>query len=121
MRYSTSSLRFGGLIIAFALAGAAPVALADVATDLTESIAVHYDDLNLEADAGARMLVRRISVAAMEVCGGRNDLRMKIEVRERFDKCRAHAEQSAIAKVGHPRVTAVYAKKGSMDKRLASR
>jgi len=123
MYRSISTRLIGGLILASAFAGFAPTALADAANSYgpAESVTVHYDDLNLEAEAGAKALVNRIAAAATLVCGGQQDFRFKLGARLRFETCRTSATQSAIAKVDHPRVTAIYESKQSTDKRLASR
>src|SRR5215831_2432005 len=104
MNRSNSICLIGGLMFASVIAGFTPTALADAAgfDGQAKSIIVRYDDLNLEAEAGARTLVNRIATAAMQVCGSRQNERSTLEARRQFETCRASAMQSAITTVDHP-------------------
>jgi UrcA family protein len=123
MSHSILTRRISAVAFAFAYAGFAPTLFADVGyrDEATQDVIVRYDDLNLQAQAGAKALVNRIATAATKVCGGRQDFRRMLMARLQFEACRTTAMQSAVARVNHPVVTAIYEKKQSADKRLASR
>jgi UrcA family protein len=118
MSHSMSIRLIGGLILTSALTASAPAAQADVVERSNASVTVHFDDLNLDAEAGAKALLNRIAIAGAKVCGARQNFRPMLA--PHFETCRTTAVQSAIASVNHPLVNAIYANKQSTNKRLAS-
>ncbi len=81
---------------------------------------VKYADLNLNTTAGANVLYRRIGAAAKQVCGDpdRRDLARTTQA----TACTARAVAEAVAKVGAPALTRVYAREtgGTPATRLAA-
>jgi UrcA family protein len=72
---------------------------------LTRTVA--YGDLNLDTEAGARVLYSRLRIAANGVCSplaGRN-----LSLRSRWQACYDNAMASAVAQVNHTAVTVLYA------------
>jgi UrcA family protein len=71
------------------------------------SVVVHYADLNLATEQGARALYQRIAIAAWNVCPveDNRDLRAAAERRT----CREQAIARAVRDVGTPLLAAVYA------------
>jgi UrcA family protein len=95
----------GGLlaIAALALATASPT----FAGSLTgPDVVVSYSDLNLDSVDGATTLLKRIRVAADNVCAPLNH--GNISSRANVDKCNAKLTDAAVTKVNHPVVASVY-------------
>jgi len=79
------------------------------AADETRSTRVHYGDLNLTEVGDADELVRRVQLAAREVCAdnvGERDPRIVADIRT----CVRDAMAQAIRDLDHPVVTARYAR-----------
>jgi UrcA family protein len=85
-------------------------------------VKVEYSDLDLEKEAGAATLLRRLSRAAKNVCGAAHlDVSNFHQKRERV-ACRMTALQNAVADVNHPIVTALYQNtQSNVSIRLATR
>jgi UrcA family protein len=69
---------------------------------------VSYADLNLRTDAGARTLLDRVQGAAKKVCAPEpspNDLTQQTD----FKTCLHDAVAGAVAELGNPTVSALYA------------
>ena len=64
---------------------------------------VKFGDLNITTAAGAKVLYRRIQVAAMEVCPAQFAYSLRIEQAQRA--CVEHAIDNAIKKVNSPVLT----------------
>lgn len=95
----------GGLlaIAAFAVAIATPT----LAGNLTgPDVVVRYSDLNLDSVDGATTLLKRIRVAADNVCAPLDH--GDIASRANVDKCNAKLTDAAVTKVNHPVVASVY-------------
>ncbi|HEX5048179.1 MAG TPA: UrcA family protein [Gammaproteobacteria bacterium] len=71
----------------------------------THKIVVQYGDLNVNSAKGAEQLYSRISSAAHEVCG---DVIAPLRLDTAYLRCRQTAMEDAVAKVGHPKLTALY-------------
>jgi UrcA family protein len=95
----------GGLLAlaAFALAIATP-ALAGSATG--PDVVVRYSDLNLDSVDGATTLLKRIKVAANNVCAPLNH--GDIASRANVGRCNAKLTDAAVTKINHPVVASVY-------------
>ena len=68
---------------------------------------VNYGDLNLDTEAGARVLYARLRVAAKEVCSPLAGRALSLQAR--WQACYDHAIASAVADVNHSTVTALHA------------
>ena len=88
------------------IGAAAAAGMASAATpDLdAPSIAVKYDPATLDSNDGARQLYARLANAAVEVCPSYDAHWISHQV----EVCRAHAIESAVAKVHNPRLAAIY-------------
>jgi UrcA family protein len=93
-----------GLLIA-AVAALLPAAAVSAAErDEPLSTVVRYGDLDIESEAGAEALYRRLQLAARRVCpGDSRDLAMRAAVRA----CRAQAIERAVGSIGSTRLAAV--------------
>jgi len=60
---------------------------------------VSYSDLNLETEAGANTLLRRIKFAARPVCGVNDAGLMAMEFRAQLHRCAEQATARAVADV----------------------
>lgn len=90
-----------GSLLAIALASSATVLAADAAP----SVRVSYAGLDLKSEQGARILYRRISAAAEQVCPSA-DPRALVEF-SASRACRAQAVARAIQEVGNPKLAAM--------------
>lgn len=71
---------------------------------------VSYADLNLSSDAGAQVMLSRLSRAADRVCGGRPDMGVGYHQKRRaWNKCRAGSLKEAVVQLGSAQVTQLYA------------
>jgi UrcA family protein len=97
------------ITLAMLMCGIGAVAAAGVAGAATPdldapSIAVKYDPASLDTNDGARQLYARLANAAVEVCPSYDAHWISHQV----EVCRAHAIESAVAKVHNPRLAAIY-------------
>ena len=69
---------------------------------------VHYSDLNMSTDAGARQLIKRIVSAARNVCTDISHGHHDLETELRYRACRAQAADRAVMAVGSERVARLY-------------
>jgi UrcA family protein len=69
---------------------------------------VRYTDLNLDNEAGATTLLKRLSKAAKFVCSMPPLRAENLYLRSDTHTCREGALEEAVARVDHPVVTAVY-------------
>jgi UrcA family protein len=90
-------------VIAMTASGAAWAA--EAAPDGVPSLTVHYDDLDLTTEQGARTLYARITAAAEAVCptGDMGNLSLYMKIRA----CRKQAIAKAVQRVGSPMLAAV--------------
>jgi UrcA family protein len=97
-----SALLAAALLAPLSSAVAGEVAQLDRSVDPVPQVTVNYADLNLAAEAGVRVLHRRIRLAASRVCGlvDARDLRAQAGVHA----CRSAAVQRAVAEVGNARL-----------------
>jgi UrcA family protein len=101
------SLMLAGAIAAL---GATATSFAAPATDVP-SVAVRYDDLNLATEAGVKVLYRRISRAARDVCPDTysRDLTMLAA----GGRCQAEAVALAVHKLNNPQLASLHASRVS--------
>src|SRR5262249_37562202 len=98
-------LMAGATLVAAATFLAPPAARAD---DMdTESVVVHFGDLDLSTSNGAHLLYSRLRNAAKSVCGDEFDA---IDLKERGDiiDCQRDAIEHAVEYVNRPQLTALY-------------
>ncbi len=89
------------LVLAALLAVGSCFAHAAVADDHgAMAVEVRYADLNLASPQGVQVLKRRISNAAIQVCGA--DPGLDVRAMSRHRSCVQHASESALAQVGLP-------------------
>lgn len=88
--------------------GFAGVVEAGLADESPPRRAVHYSDLDLDRSADAGRLYARITRAAGQVCR-RNVVRLSAQAQAALSKCVRTAVADAVARVGHPNLTAVHA------------
>jgi len=68
-------------------------------TETVRQTLVSYADLNLETEAGANTLLRRIKFAARRVCGVNDAGLMAMEFRAQLHRCAEQATARAVADV----------------------
>jgi UrcA family protein len=111
------------LVTAAALAGTALAASNDGM--IRKDVQVYYHDLDLRTDAGARMMLVRISNAAKEACGNpmfySSYSVAPSYANQVFAKCQAEAIQRAVISLNAPAVNKIYAQNSNAQApRLAS-
>ena len=85
--------------------------------EVTQSVTVSYSDLDISRDAGARVLLDRIELAASHACGGEPENRRSFagafqpNVIE-YLRCQKNAVRAAVADVNAPLLSWVYAQEG---------
>jgi UrcA family protein len=82
-------------------------ALAGESGIVVAKVSVAYGDLNLSTQAGNQVLLARVRSAAALACGGRPDTR-DIKGMTRFQTCAKEAMDSAVIRIGAPKLTALY-------------
>ena len=101
---SIASIVTTGLVILGWSAGAAPVQAAEQIDPLTKIVA--YGDLNLETEAGARVLYSRLRNAAKDVCEPMES--RYLSRKSLWQSCFDNALTNAVAQVNKTRVTALH-------------
>ena len=101
-----SILRFSALAAVLALSAAPATAATPAPDGESFRVLVRSTDLNLNSDADAKVLLRRIQSAAGHACGGKPDLvelsRMRV-----FNLCVGASVDATVARIGIPRLTAL--------------
>lgn len=93
----------------FGLALAAHAGDASAASDARhDDVVVRFSDLNLDSDAGARVLYARLSSAAQRACGDEPAPR-ELKARAHYRACYDRTLEKAVGKVGNPGVQALHA------------
>jgi UrcA family protein len=109
------------LIVGFAVTGL-PQSAAAAPQMALKQVEVLFGDLNLNKEAGATTLLRRLSKAARDVCDFSPWGNSNLNPKNRSSSCLKATLQKAVADVNHPLVTALYQNtRGPMRTRLASR
>ena len=107
------------LIIGLALVGVAQGAAAREESPRQKEVS--FADLNLNNDAGAATLLKRLTLASRSVCGGETDGPLNVNRGSSAFACRKATLQKAVADVNHPMVTAMYQNTRGRAFRMASR
>jgi UrcA family protein len=85
------------------------------------SVVVHYEDINLSTESGAKVLLRRLESAARWVCGDHGEHIALVDL-EPLDRCYAQKLAQAVSAVGSERLMSLYRKKhGRMSTYAANR
>jgi UrcA family protein len=82
------------------------------ASQVQDSVVVHYGDLNLATTAGAQALYGRISTAAERACGGEPSVREMRQYRD-FRTCVDSSVERAVKKIDSERLQALHAERKS--------
>ena len=90
----------------------------EVGEGTSQHLDVPYGDLNLSNAQGAAAMMRRITFAATQACGGLPDIR---EIRERrmFKTCVREAKEDAVRDLNMPLVTALWSEEKAQEDHLA--
>lgn len=109
--------RVFGLTVAVAIAVAGLASSATAGDTIRRDVQVSYSDLNINTEAGAVALLDRINHAARQACGGSPFLHPMYNVAPAavtadFAKCYHNAVAGAVASVGAPALSTVYARQG---------
>ncbi len=116
--------------LAFSMAGLSPMAAATEGRVRTQSalvvnhVRVSYADLDLQSEAGAQTLVKRLSRAAIDACGGKpvsGPIAIQVAEKTVFEACRKSAIRDAVQTVDRPMVTAAFTGQLPVGSRAASR
>jgi UrcA family protein len=96
--------------IALSLAAHAETPANDSRTVTRGQSAVHYGDLNIATEQGAKIMLLRIEQAARKACGGHRTFSSYTgSLDNTFEECRDKAVQLAVKRLGAPMVTRIYA------------
>ena len=93
-------------LAAISLVAGASAAFAGTPSDDTLSVKVSYQGLDLSSDAGAKMMLTRITHAAREICGPGPDARLFNETRA-YQACVTAITNRAVTQLDSPKVTQV--------------
>jgi UrcA family protein len=99
------SIKFLMAVAALSVSGFAAAGARDVNT-----VVVRYGDLNLESQAGVRVLHKRIRNAAKSVCKSLDS--RNLGLRAAYDDCVDEAVSNGVAAVGNPGLTQLHVNKG---------
>jgi len=89
------------------------------ATDLTgPDITLRYENLAIDSEQGASLLLKRIEVAAGRVCARLDH--GSLASRRNAQACSRKLTADAVSKVSHPMLLAVYNSKGQVAPPVAS-
>lgn len=107
MRTSIPALTAAVMLAALSLAAHADPSSA---TTLRGHGVVNYGDLNIESEAGAKILLQRLERAAKKACGGQATFSSYTgSLDHTFEQCWTEAIARAVKQLGAPTVTRVYA------------
>jgi UrcA family protein len=99
--------RLGVALGAACVVGLLPVASFALGADDTRSVRIHYQDLNLDTEAGASALYSRLTRAVKDVCGSEEEI-IDISQLKDIESCRRQSLANAVKAVDRPMLTAVY-------------
>ena len=99
----TSVIAASLVVLSWAASSAQALAADDIVIGVKK---VSYADLNLDTEAGARVLYRRLQQAAGEICTSLES--MDAVLRATWSACDHNALNSAVASVNKPRVTVLH-------------
>jgi UrcA family protein len=79
---------------------------------------VYYGDLNIETEADARTMLRRIELAAKRACGGHPTFSTYTgSLDHTFEECRGEAVERTVKQLCAPMLTRVYSENRARDPR----
>jgi UrcA family protein len=107
------------IVIGLSLVGVAQTAAAR--EEAPRQKEVFFADLNLNKEAGAAALLKRLTLAARSVCDDKPLGPMNMSHKNSAFACRKATLQKAVADVNHPVVTAMYENTRGRVFRMASR
>jgi UrcA family protein len=87
---------------------------ADASSDAPRTISrggtvIHYEDLDIDTEAGARILLQRIEGAAKTACGGHSTVSSFTHMPDHtFEQCWGDAVERTVKQLGAPVVTRMY-------------
>jgi UrcA family protein len=98
-----SKTTFAAVAALSLFAGVSTASAATPSTD-TVSVTVSYEGLDLNSDAGARIMLQRIAHAAGEVCGSQPDTRL-LDQTHAYKSCMTSVTNRAVDKLGSAKVS----------------
>ncbi len=107
-----TGLAIAGVVLASVLGAAGPSLAQNDDPSAGITVKVHYADLDLRGQAGAKVMFQRIENAAVEACGGQPDVRV-LARRMAFDHCRRETIGRAVDALNAPLVTALSGRSSS--------
>lgn len=118
--------RIHKLALAAAVALGTASAAAHAGDYIRQQVSVSYSDLDVSTATGATALLARIDMAAVKACGGKpffQPLYSSIPdaVTREYLTCHARAVSDAVASVGSPVLTRIYAQNGEASQHFAGR
>lgn len=113
-------IRSTGLLAAAMLSLTAGAAAAQQNDDGPRSVVVKYGDLNLDSQAGARVMLARIRSAASRACGEAVDIAM-LDRFALYSHCRTASIDQAVRALNAPLVTAMAGGQGAAETQFAQR
>jgi UrcA family protein len=106
--YTIKRILISALIAGLVCAGEAALFAADTsAAELTQSVTVHFADLNLDRPDDVAKLYHRIKIAAESSCGAR-DLVLTNWTDAEWERCVDVAVAQAVARVDRPALSAYH-------------
>jgi UrcA family protein len=99
-----SRVGFAGLLLAALLGGA--IAAQTAGADEPSQVRVHYGDLNLHSEQGARVLYNRIKAAARVACHEPPSENVALWLQ--FQACQSQAMNRAVRRVDQQELTALH-------------
>lgn len=109
----------GAALVAAVATFLAPAAARAGDIEVTESVVVHFGDLDLNTPNGAHLLYLRLKNAAKSVCGDEYEA---IDLQDRGDiiDCQRDAIQHAVEHVDRPLLTALYDRRNPRERAVVS-
>jgi|SRR4051812_33529415 UrcA family protein len=106
-------ISFGGSAMLTALLLAAGNAGAADRTATSADIAVKYSDVELNSEADAENLYKKLRSAARAVCDDNAGGHRTLEIRTRAERCTTQVLADAVRRINQPMLTALHATKSS--------
>lgn len=107
MNSISQKISAGGTVLLTALMFSATASAGD-ATATASDIAVKYSGEQLNNDADAQALYKKLRVAARSVCGGGASGYVTLEVKTRTQRCEKQVLGDAVSKINQPLLTTVH-------------
>ena len=107
-----SKLKKSAVVVAAAIVLASPAAVLAAAPSQIENVSttVNFSDLNLNSEAGAKALYRRLQRASREVCGVESLKTVgSVSRLQRSNSCYREALSKAVADIDNDNLTRIHA------------